>query len=59
MIVDDVPTLVCAYCGEKYYEVNTLKQIESRFKAIYQDGQPPVKQISVPFESWDMLKQAS
>ncbi|GAB3506462.1 type II toxin-antitoxin system MqsA family antitoxin [Spirosoma knui] len=58
MVVDNVPALVCSYCGEKYYDIQTLKQIENRFNAIYQDGQPPVKQVSVPFESWDILKQA-
>ena len=59
MVVDDVPTLVRGYCGEKYYDVKTLKQIESRFDAIYQHCQLPAKQVSIPLESWNVLKQAS
>jgi YgiT-type zinc finger domain-containing protein len=59
MVVDDVPALVCTYCGEKFYDIRTLKQIEKRFDAIYQHGQPPARQVSVPLESWNILKQAS
>ena len=58
MVVDDVPTLVCTYCGEKYYNVRTLKQIEKRFEAIYTKGESPSRQVSVPLESWNLLKQA-
>jgi len=59
MVVEDVPVLVCIYCGEKYYDVKTLKQIEKRFLAIYEGGQSPARQVSVPLESWTVLKQAS
>lgn len=58
MIVDDVPALVCTYCGEKYYDVKTLKQIERRFDAIYKEGQLPTHKLTVPLESWNVLKQA-
>lgn len=59
MVVDDVPALVCSFCGEKYYDIKTLKQIEGRFEAIYQHGQLPAQQVSIPLESWNVLKQAS
>jgi YgiT-type zinc finger domain-containing protein len=59
MVVDDVPALSCTHCGEKYYDIKTLKQIESRFEAIYQQGQAPTRQVAIPFESWDSLKHAS
>ena len=59
MVVDDVPTLVCSHCGERYYDVKTLKQIESRFDAIYYQGQLPTRQVAIPLESWNVLKQAS
>jgi len=59
MVVDEVPTQVCTYCGEKYYDIKTLKQIEDRFEAIYQGGQMPTKQVSIPLESWNVLNQAS
>lgn len=58
LMVDDVPALVCGYCGEKYYDIKTLKQIENRFEAIYNGGQSPARQVSIPFESWNGLKQA-
>jgi YgiT-type zinc finger domain-containing protein len=59
MIVDDVPALVCTFCGEKYYDVKTLKQIENRFNAIYDEGQVPTRSLTVPLESWGILKEAS
>ncbi len=59
MVVQDVPALVCTSCGEKLYHIRTLKQIEGRFDAIYQHGQPPAQQVLIPLESWNMLKHAS
>ena len=59
MVVDEVPALACTYCGEKHYDIRTLKQIENRFEAIYQHGESPTQQVSIPLESWSALKQAS
>lgn len=57
MVVDGMPTMVCTYCGEKYYDIKTLKQIENRFEAIYKDGQTPTRQVTIPLESWPVLQQ--
>jgi len=46
-MVDDVPALSCMHCGEKYYDVKTLQQIEGLFEAIYQQGQMPTRQVAV------------
>jgi len=35
------------HCGEKYYDVKTLQQIEGLFEAIYQQGQMPTRQVAV------------
>lgn len=59
MVVDDVSVLVYSFCGEKYYNIKTLKQRKSRFEAIYQHGKPPAQQVSIPLESWNSLKQTS
>lgn len=59
MVVEGVPATVCSYCGEKYYDIQTLKQIEQRFLNIFQKGEAPTKQVSVPLESWDSLRNAS
>ena len=59
MVVDEVPTLVCTHCGEKYYDIKTLKQIENRFNAIYEEGQQPSRKLTVPLESWNILKESS
>ena len=29
IIIKNVPSLVCTQCGEKYYDNNTMKKIES------------------------------
>ena len=58
MVVDDVPTLVCSYCGETFYDIKTLKQIENRFDAFIAMANQPARQVSIPLESWNVLKQA-
>ena len=42
MIFNNVPSLQCEYCGEKYFESNILKQIESEFIAV-QNGKKVTK----------------
>lgn len=29
LIVENVPCLVCDYCGEQYFDIGVLKQIEA------------------------------
>lgn len=57
MVVDDVPALACTNCGEKYFAIKTLKDIEARFQDIYQHGKPPTEQRAVPFERWGELRK--
>lgn len=58
MVVDDVPALACTSCGEKYFDITTLKRLEARFLDIYEHGHTPTEQRAVPFERWDVLRNA-
>lgn len=59
LMVEDVPATVCTYCGEKYFDISTLKQIEDRFISIHQRGEVPTRQLNVPFEHWQTLRKVS
>ncbi len=58
MVVDDVPALACTNCGEKYFDITTLKHLEARFLDIYEHGRTPTEQRAVPFERWEELRNA-
>jgi len=51
MIFNNVPSLECEYCGEKYYEAKVLKQIEKEFFAVL-NGKKVSKEIRVPVEDF-------
>ena len=54
MIFHNVPALQCEYCGEKYFDVKVLKQIEKEFISV-QKGKKVSKEISVAVEDFDKL----
>ena len=41
LIVEDVPCIECEYCGEQYFEVQTLKRIEADHTAPAATQTPP------------------
>ena len=52
LVVNNVPCEECTYCGERYYEANTLKNIEREVMDI-QHGRKKVKtEVSVPIENF-------
>ena len=57
MIFHNVPALQCEYCGEKYFDSQTLKQIENEFMAV-QDGKKTTREIRVPVEDFANLSVA-
>ena len=52
LIVNNVPCEECEYCGEQYFEAQSLKKIESDFKQIYVSGKKPRNKIEVPVEEF-------
>jgi YgiT-type zinc finger domain-containing protein len=52
LIVNNVPCEECDYCGEQYFEAQTLKKIEADFDSIYLTGKEPTKSIQVPVEEF-------
>jgi len=52
LIVDNVPCEECEYCGEQYFEAQSLKKIEADFNKIYFSGKEPKKKIQVPVEEF-------
>ena len=52
LIVNNVPCEECDYCGEQYFEAQSLKKIESDFNQIYVSGKEPKNKIEVPVEEF-------
>jgi YgiT-type zinc finger domain-containing protein len=52
LIVNNVPCEECEYCGEQYFEAQSLKKIELDFNKIYLSGKKPPKKIEVPVEEF-------
>jgi len=52
LIVNNVPCEECEYCGEQYFEAQSLKKIESDFNQIYVSGKKPRNKIEVPVEEF-------
>ncbi|MCI5151380.1 MAG: YgiT-type zinc finger protein [Candidatus Electrothrix sp. MAN1_4] len=57
LIVNDVPCLQCAYCGEQYFSGEILEKIEEEFNKIYSLGKEVKTEIPVPVEHFANLQQ--
>jgi len=57
LIVNDVPCLQCAYCGEQYFEGHVLRNIEKRFNDIYVHGRKASQEMQIPVEHFLDLQQ--
>ena len=51
-IISNVPCHKCEYCGEQYFEVSVLKQIEKEFSNIYNGNKKINKEIVIPTENY-------
>ena len=58
LIVNDVPCLQCAYCGEQYFEGHILRNIEKKFNEIHVQGHKASQEIHIPVEHFLALQQA-
>ncbi len=52
IIVNDVPSLVCDYCGEQYFKGEVLENIEKLFFEIQKDVRKVQNKIEVPVEEY-------
>ncbi len=57
MIFQNVPSLQCEFCGEKYYTSKILKRIEKEFIAV-QNGKKVTQEIRVPVEDFSKVDVA-
>ena len=53
-----MPCEECGYCGEQYFQAQSLKKIEADFNNIYISGKRPKKKIQVPVEEFMDIESA-
>ncbi len=58
LIVNDVPSKQCEYCGEQYFKGSVLKQIEKEFFSIHSHGKKVKKELIVPVEQYSEIQSA-
>lgn len=52
LIVELVPCIECDFCGEQYFDVQTLKQIEADHLAISEHRKQPSRFVQVAVEEF-------
>ena len=52
LVVNNVPSEECEYCGERYFKASALKKIEKDFFKIYASGKKAKKEVMVPVEEF-------
>lgn len=52
LVVNNVPSEVCEYCGEEYFKAEVLKKIEENFRDIYDSGKKAKNRVEVPVEEF-------
>ena len=55
LMVNDVPCLQCAYCGEQYFERSILEH-EKKFHEIHVQGHKASQEIHIPVEPFLALQ---
>ncbi len=58
LMVNDVPCLQCAYCGEQYFAGHVLRNIEKKFIEIHFQGHKASQEVHIPVEHFLDLQQA-
>jgi len=52
LIVNNVPSEECVYCGEQYFKAEALRKIEEDFNAIYFTVKRAKMETAVPIEEF-------
>ncbi|WP_427500755.1 YgiT-type zinc finger protein [Methylomonas sp. MED-D] len=52
LIVEHVPCIECDFCGEQYFDVQVLKQIEADHQAINEHRKQPARFVQVAVEEY-------
>jgi len=55
LVVENVPCLECAFCGEQYFDAVVLQKIENDFNAILNDKKQPLNFMKVAIEDFALL----
>jgi YgiT-type zinc finger domain-containing protein len=55
LIVENVPCIECDYCGEQYFEIQTLKKIEADHLALAGHQKQPSRTLRVAVEDFHAL----
>ncbi len=55
LIVDDVPCIECEYCGEQYFAIDTLKNIEVDHRAVSAQRKQPKRTLTVAVEEYGAI----
>jgi len=50
MLFEGVPCEECTYCGERYFEADTLKKVEFDFFEVLNEKRQPSRKIEMPVE---------
>lgn len=53
LFVEQVPCLECNYCGEQYFEIDVLKQIEADHRAIVEHRKSPSRFVQVAVQEFE------
>ncbi|MTW22737.1 YgiT-type zinc finger protein [Allochromatium palmeri] len=53
LFVEQVPCLECDYCGEQYFEIDVLKQIEADHRAIVEHRKSPRRFVQVAVQEFE------
>lgn len=55
LIVEDVPCLECEFCGEQYFDIETLKKIEADHAELTCHRKQPSRTLQVAVEEFRSL----
>ncbi len=55
LVVENVPCLVCTFCGEQYFDAGVLQKIENDYLAITHQQRQPQRVMQVAVEDFSAL----
>ena len=55
IIINDVPAVVCDYCGEQYFEGRDIENIENLYQEFKIDKNKIIRKLEIPVEEYSAL----
>jgi YgiT-type zinc finger domain-containing protein len=59
LVIDHVPCLECAFCGEQYFDAIVLQKIEADYNAISNAKKQPLRFMQVAVEDFSSFATSS